>query len=472
MEKRVIIALILAFLIIYFYPLWLKFIGYKPYHKNDTVLSKDKEGKIAKIVHDTVHDTVNTTEISSGRLRLIFDIPNAFIKQIEYIEKFNEITNRIIIYSLYINNLGIFSETVSQKNWQYKTVSSNRIIFKNENFYKDFILNDVLIDFSSNSKNVILIPFFLKKGLERRFNKIFILTTDGKKEKISPYRLKKKKEYYNVKWFSFTMRYYSLIFQPLSNHKLVFQRGEGKKRDLVIAELIPLDDKEIRIKCYFGPNSQKEMIKYNKEWLEIVSYHGISRWIFVFLQKISAITGSYGWAIIGLSLLINMIFFPLTRRSLKSVKKMQEIQPQLNALRQQYKDKPQELQREMILLYRKYKINPLGGCLPLFFQFPIFFALYNTLMRAYELKGASFLIIKDLSQPDRLFSFFGINLNVLPILMGLFYFLQTKFSSRSMQGSWLFPLLFVALFYNFPSGLVLYWLMNSIIMLPIYKTKL
>jgi len=167
-------------------------------------------------------------------------------------------------------------------------------------------------------------------------------------------------------------------------------------------------------------------------------------------------------------------------KQMRSMKQMQVLQPRIEELRKIYKDNPQKLNTEIMGLYREYKVNPLSGCLPLILQMPIFFALYQVLLRSVGFKGAKFLWIKDLSLPDRLFilpatiPFLGNEINLLPILMTIGMFIQQKFSmATSSTGSAeqqkfmmiLFPLMFGFIFYHMPSGLVLYWFINSTLML-------
>jgi YidC/Oxa1 family membrane protein insertase len=162
---------------------------------------------------------------------------------------------------------------------------------------------------------------------------------------------------------------------------------------------------------------------------------------------------------------------------------MKKIQPHLQKLKELHKDNPQKLNKETMELYKKYNINPLGGCLPLLLQFPIFIALYQGLIRSIDLKGAGFLWVKDLSAPDALFTlpfnipFIGNEFNLLPVLMIGAMFFQQKISQGNMAGGvsseqqqqqkmmMLFmPLIFGVFFYKMPSGLVLYWLTNTLLM--------
>jgi len=148
-------------------------------------------------------------------------------------------------------------------------------------------------------------------------------------------------------------------------------------------------------------------------------------------------------------------------------------------LRNKFKDNPQKLNKEIMELYREHKVNPLGGCLPLLLQMPVFFALYRALLNSISLKGAQFLWIKDLSAPDKLYVFQAggksIDLNLLPILMTIGMFIQQKISTVSSTSNAaaeqqkmmliVMPIIFGFVFYNMPSGLVLYWFVNSTLML-------
>jgi YidC/Oxa1 family membrane protein insertase len=188
------------------------------------------------------------------------------------------------------------------------------------------------------------------------------------------------------------------------------------------------------------------------------------------------VIGNYGWAIILLTLITRIPFIPLINKSQKSMKKMQEIQPKMAELREKYKKDPQRLQKEMMELYKKHKVNPVGGCLPILLQIPVFFALYKILLIAIELRGAPFMLwIKDLSAPDTLFGHLpdsipligGFAVGPLPLLMGATMVLQQKMTPTSLDPTqnkimMIMPVVFTFLFLNFASGLVLYWLMNNV----------
>jgi YidC/Oxa1 family membrane protein insertase len=168
---------------------------------------------------------------------------------------------------------------------------------------------------------------------------------------------------------------------------------------------------------------------------------------------------NYGVAIILLTVLVKVVFYPLSLKSMRSMKAMQALQPQVNALRSKYRSDSQRVQREQMELFRKHGVNPMGGCLPMVVQIPIFYALYLTLQYSVELQGAPFMLwINDLSKKDPYY--------VLPILMGISMLVQQKMTPtvgdpRQAQIMLIMPVVFTFMFLEFPTGLVLYWLVNN-----------
>jgi YidC/Oxa1 family membrane protein insertase len=185
---------------------------------------------------------------------------------------------------------------------------------------------------------------------------------------------------------------------------------------------------------------------------------------------------NYGIAIIILTLITKIILWPLGTKSYKSMQQMKRLQPLIQEIREKYKDDKKKMNEETMALYRTYKINPLGGCLPMVVQIPVFFALYRMLYEAIELRHAPFFLwINDLSAPDRLLRFdFSIpfmqppyGIPVLTIIMGATMLLQQKMQppmgdATQAKIMMFMPLIFTFIFINFSSGLVLYWLVNNV----------
>ncbi|MDP3703486.1 MAG: membrane protein insertase YidC [Candidatus Omnitrophota bacterium] len=204
------------------------------------------------------------------------------------------------------------------------------------------------------------------------------------------------------------------------------------------------------------------------------------------IRWLAKATHSYGIAIILFASLVTCATAPFTLISFKSIKKMQELKPLIEKITSKHKGNPQKANQEMMALYKEHRVSPLSGCLPMLLQLPIFLALFKALSHFVDLRGASFLWISDLSLPDRMatlpFSapFLGNELNALPLLMAVVMYVQTKISQTGAPGADASPaskvlsgpmmsVLFGVMFYHFPSGLVLYWMTNSLVTIFLYR---
>ncbi len=215
-------------------------------------------------------------------------------------------------------------------------------------------------------------------------------------------------------------------------------------------------------RIYVGPKEQKRL-KEVAEGLELTVDYGvltfIAKPIFWLLGYIHGLIGNWGWSIVVLTLLIKLMFYKLSETSYRSMANMRRLQPKIAALRERYGDDRQRMSQAMMELYKKEKINPLGGCLPMLVQIPVFIALYWVLLESVELRQAEFILwIKDLSTKDPYY--------ILPLLMGATMFIQQKLNPPPpdpIQAKVLMalPFIFTLFFAFFPSGLVLYWVSNS-----------
>ncbi|MGI9295830.1 MAG: membrane protein insertase YidC [Pseudomonadales bacterium] len=221
---------------------------------------------------------------------------------------------------------------------------------------------------------------------------------------------------------------------------------------------------ELRTQFYAGPKDQYKLETLSPG-LELTVDYGWLWWIaqplFWLLTKLHGLIGNWGWAIVALTFLIKAAFFHLSATSYKSMANMRKLQPKMMELRERYGDDRQKMSQETMALYQKEKINPLGGCLPILVQMPVFIALYWVLMESVELRHAPFAFwIKDLAAMDPYF--------VLPLIMGVTMWFQQKLNPPPpdpMQArvfQWM-PVVFTFLFLWFPSGLVLYWVTNNIL---------
>lgn len=215
---------------------------------------------------------------------------------------------------------------------------------------------------------------------------------------------------------------------------------------------------------YAGPKEYDRLKKLNVGLEHIIDFGFFSilaRPIFWMLKFFYSFIGNYGWAIVLITIVTRIPFIPLLSKSQKSMKKLQELQPRMNELKEKYKKDPQKLQKEMMEIYKKHKVNPVGGCLPMLLQIPVFFALYKVLLIALELRNAPFMLwITDLSAKDPYY--------ILPVVMGVTMVIQQKMTPTSLDPRqnkimMFMPVVFTFMFLNFASGLVLYWLVNNIL---------
>jgi YidC/Oxa1 family membrane protein insertase len=225
---------------------------------------------------------------------------------------------------------------------------------------------------------------------------------------------------------------------------------------------------------FVGPQEEKKL-EALYPGLELVKDYGwltiLAKPLYWLLDEIHAVVGNWGWSIVLLVVIIKLMFYWLNAKAYRSMAKMKAINPRITELRERHKSNPQQMQMEMMRIYREEKVNPLGGCLPIAIQIPVFIALYWVLLSTVEMRNASWLYVTDLARPDALFGVIpGIHLPLgpLPILMTLSSLLQTWLNPTPpdpMQAKlmWIMPLMFGVMFFFFPSGLVLYWLTNNLL---------
>ena len=245
-------------------------------------------------------------------------------------------------------------------------------------------------------------------------------------------------------------------------------------------ELPPSSEISKKYYLFLGPRDVKILEKFGHKLDSAINYgffNIIAGPLHFLLNLFNKFVKNYGLSIIILTIIIKIIFWPLTHKSQKSMKEMQKLQPLMAKIREKYKDNREMMNKELMGLYRTYKVNPMSGCLPMLIQIPVFFALYRVLNGSIELRHAPFALwITDLSAPDRLFSLpFSIpfmnppyGIPVLTLLMGGSMFLQQKMQPMVGDPSqakimMFMPIMFTVMFINFPSGLVLYWLTQNIL---------
>jgi YidC/Oxa1 family membrane protein insertase len=242
-------------------------------------------------------------------------------------------------------------------------------------------------------------------------------------------------------------------------------------------EIIPVGGEQTySYNIYFGPKKLNTLQETGHELEKIVNFGWfdiIAKPALYLLNFFYGYFHNYGIAIILVTILFKLVFWPISHKGMKSMKTMQKIQPKMAKLREKFKDDKERLNQEMMTLYKTYKINPLGGCLPMVLQIPVFFALYKVLLQTIELRHSPFIFwINDLSAPDRLFVGLDIpylgGIPVLTLLMGASMFLQQKMTPTAADPTqakimMFLPVIFTFMFLNFASGLVLYWFINNLL---------
>jgi YidC/Oxa1 family membrane protein insertase len=281
-------------------------------------------------------------------------------------------------------------------------------------------------------------------------------------------KLDKPVEVPGASWAGFSAQYFAALVVPAAGTGTSwFARSDT----LPITRLdAPAQDGQVRFHVFMGPKERDVLAAAGHQLdraLDFGWFWFIAVPLLWGLRALYAIIPNYGVAIILLTGIVKLATAPLMSTSFKSMKAMQKLQPDLQRLRERHQDDQVAMQREMMELYKRHQVNPLSGCLPMLLQLPIFVGLYNALNHAIELRHAPFVgWINDLSAPDRL-NFFGIGIPVLVLLMGASMLVQQKMTPQQgdpMQQRMmlLMPVVFTFISINFPSGLVLYWLVNNL----------
>ncbi len=287
-----------------------------------------------------------------------------------------------------------------------------------------------------------------------------------------------------IRWVAIEGRYFMTSIIPknvVKGHMALAVNGKTLKNQVVIDtdSIAPQTSQSFEYYIFMGPKSLSLLKSYQLKIDKAINFGWfdfLAKPCLMFMNFIYGFIPNYGIAIIILTLVSRGIFWPLAKKSYKSMGEMRKVQPLMQEIREKYKDDKARMNQETMTLYRTYKINPMGGCLPMLIQMPVFFALYRMLYSAIELRHAPFFgWVTDLSAPDRLFNFgFSIpfmdppyGIPVLTILMGASMLLQQKMTPTpgdpaQAKMMMLMPVIFTFIFINFSSGLVLYWFVSNI----------
>jgi len=481
MERRIFLAMILSLGVTI---AWLALVSHLyPIEKQRVINGTAIVNNLSNLASEDFSSETPRAEIWRNNILFIFpysaSINKVFFK--DYNAEF--ILNKGFLCQINATTLS-FQPELNQGKWYFVSKDENKKIIK------EFIFN--------NSNNTIELRITIQ-NLQSYAQKMdfLLLANQIDWQKINPQETRFQEIYFSSKtkdihlaprknyqiekidFLGFRDRYFCLIIQPQDyDFQGVIQKIDNQKvaTGLMSSLVLPAETtQELKFLAYLGPQDQEQIKQINPHWTKIIHYgtfNSITYFLLEILKLFYKVLKNWGLAIITLSIVIYFLLYPLTLKQLLAMKKMQILQPQIEELKKLYSQNPQRLNKEIIELYRREKVNPLGGCLPLLLQIPIFFALYQGLSRFLALKGKSFLWIKDLAEPDKFTTIGGQPINLLPLLLILIMFLQQK-QTQAMSSSqteqqkalvFVFPVILGIIFYSLPAGLVLYWLVNSLLM--------
>jgi YidC/Oxa1 family membrane protein insertase len=506
-EKRLFLAISLSLMVV-----WLWSAGTQAQKGAPPALrnmqhfeNKENTGYIfeEKNVKNKISDLVEKTDIlKSGKLNIEFSNIGGTIKSITIAEYNAKLPISGLSNILGYEDAQFILENISENKLVYTYESPDFKIRKTYSIIKnDYIVNSD-IEFLNKASAQKHINFGINVytintnslddyGNEKSLNE-YLINLDGKVyRKAGAFKFSKKDKREisgKIFWAGFRDRYYCALIKPkyettgylvdttsISNLSII-----AKTKNVVLSE-----NENVHFKSTFfvGPEINDLLKKYDMEFEKVKRYYNfglfdvIAKIIEGLMHNIYKFIPNWGICIIIISVIIYFSMYPLTIRGMDSMKKMQALQPLIMSVKEKHKDNPQKMNKEMMELYKEHKINPFGGCLPMFLQMPVFIGLYQVLWRSVSFKGASFLWIKDLSQPDRLFVFhnkipiIGNEINLLPIIMIIVMFFQQKLSSKNNVAldpsqvaqqkmmTTIMPIFLGFIFYKFASGLTLYFTM-------------
>ena len=341
------------------------------------------------------------------------------------------------------------------------TQSLDKLIVKKELTFYELGNYDISVSLSEN------MPYFISTG-SRPSLAVDSFTVHGallldSKDTIHTYEdgdVDNDESFSNILVASAFDRYYSSFFYSFNEPLNIVVSKDKEGNSLLFAH----SQNEFKSGAYIGPK-EHSILRAIDERLDVVVEYGwftfIAKPMFDFLNFLHTYIGNWGWAIVVMTLIVRLLLFPLTYKSMISMNKLKDLAPKMKDIRDKYKGDPQKMNLHMMDLYKKHGANPMAGCLPILLQIPIFFAIYRVLLNAIELKGAYWALwIDDLSVMDPYF--------ILPILMGLTMFLQQHITPMAIQDPLqakimkYLPLIFIVFFITFPAGLTLYWFVNNL----------
>ncbi len=505
MEKRVLIAAVISSLFLAWYAQSMR--GSRPGGVPGPAVQAPASPPALKAAEDTaaawpaVPSDEETVTLDSPSLQVVIGRSTAAIRRVLLKEFQDQDARRPLEFAAPIPLLQIASDR-GNATWRLTESEADRAVFTSENgniLYRLDASNPLVeIRLEQNSSMVefspkLLMAWIRADKVSNRHNQLEIILLKKNNNGKATYEKRQpgQKNWTNVSRgtsiLSLSERYFCLALKPQQASLGVrrFPASEGVAA--VIAELEAEKRSTHELTAYFGPRDYFRMKRAGFGQAFPIGMLGqIGLILLTVLNWIAGIVRNYGVAVILFSGLVTSAMAPMTLISFRSMKKMQELKPKVDRLMSQHKDDPKRANQEVFALYREYRVSPMSGCLPMMLQIPIFMAMFNAISHFIELRGKSFLWIKDLSLPDHIaqlpisIPFLGSEVNLLPIIMAAAMYFQTKMSqtntipdksnpSAAIFSSPMMPVMFGFMFYHFPAGLVLYWLTNSLVSMIFYR---
>ena len=448
-QKRVLLATVLSFIFFIAYDYF--FIPKNlPLDQNQTVAAQ-QAGQANAAPSTNTASATSAPQTATTQSREIAVIKGEHFEA--HIDELGRISKFYLNDEKYKNAEGERIELVLTQNLEGSSVTKKITFYPNGSYDLDLSVSAGEYYVTPGFRPSVAIDSYTVHGALLKHN-------DGKLTIIEDGDIDATESFNNVNIAAASDRYYTALFFKFDGllNPVVSKDGAGN------AVIFVKGEQNFKAKGYIGAKDHATLSQINEELVDVIEYGWftfIAKPMFAFLNWLYGYIGNWGWAIVVLTLTVRIALSWFTYKGMLSMNKLKDLAPKVKELQAKYKGDPQKLNMHMMELYKKNGANPMGGCLPILMQIPIFFAIYRVLLNAIELKAAPWILwIHDLSVMDPYF--------VLPILMGATMFLQQKLTpttfSDPMQEKIMkfLPLIFTFFFVTFPAGLTLYWFVNNV----------
>ena len=419
---------------------------------NTSIIQIDNLGRIAQV-------TLTKTQYidKEGKAIKLFNADQLRPLEVRFVD--SKINNEA-----FSTNVSVSSKTLDAKQQPKELIITQKLsettLTKKLKFYPDGHYDlDIT---TSNPQNYFLTPGYRPNVLVDMYadHGALVIKNDSTLERLLDKKIDSPEEFVGINVVSQFDRYYATTLYNFDKNLQVSVIPNATKSPETFIHI----NKDLQLHGYIGPKEHKALKALDPRLTDIIEYGWftfIAKPMFLVLQFIHNIIGNWGWTIVATTILIKLVLFPLAYKGMVGMNRLKELSPKIKAIQEKYKDDKQKASMHMMELYKKENANPMGGCLPMILQIPVFFAIYRVLLNAIELKGSAWILwINDLSSMDPYY--------VLPILMGITMFVQQKITPNQMQDETqkkifqFLPVIFTVFFLWFPAGLTLYWFINNL----------